>query len=905
MIRVLSTATFLLLLLTPALQAQLDRHLRISTPRLDFDTLCGEVSCRDLLLENLGSSDLEVRSITLPQIPFSIAAGAPFVTPLQIPAGASRTLRLCFSPTIPGLLNSANDLVLTVDTGDAANLARDTLELRGRSRSASLVIEPSDLDIGGILVGAQTCRPVTIRNDGNALIDLQSLRTPGAPFTIVPAITGTLAPGGSLVVDLCFDPTSVGRFTDSLLLENGPCRNPARLLLRGAGMDEAPDIGPILQISPLDIDFDTTRCGTRKCRDITIRNVGNAPSTLDNFDSLIFPFSTTYPPTPLVLPPDSSLRLRVCYAPDDAPRQDTQLVHFNGDSRYSLTIGAVFDVSLSMDTTFGGSTTTLKIDAARDGGRAFLSSLISDTLRGVVDTAAVYEFGTDRDFNQRQDYTTDAAALVAAVPTVAFGFGTCIFFALDRVMTDLRQENFPGRRVIVLLTDGRNSFGCPQPVLAQIIADAQAAGVRIYTIGIGDVGDVNDAELGALASQTGGRYFFASSADSLLAVYQAISEDLSKGADGYIRLTGEGAAPLLSFDPPLLQFDSVRVDSTRCADLTVRNDGNAPYEGGPLAGIDAPFATATPILPPLLPGESTTVEICFGPDRLRLRLDTVRLSYYRCAEEELTATLEGVGYDSVVVEMRDRYVGRPNSIVTIPLHLLDPLPEKYEVDSIRFTVRFNKTMLALGPDFVELGDPVASKPSAGGSAAREMLAEVEFADYSSDTATVGVLLYGGRARSDLPTNELAGLNFLVLLGNSLETTVEVSSATFADGNPKVGRKNPAIFAIDSICYLPERLLDGSARYNGRITRAVVRDGVIGVDYLIEMAEGSDPLATSVEIYDRLGRRSLQLLDREVDRGDTYRVVAPVDALQPGVYFVVLRFGDDLHSTLITIGGVDQ
>ncbi len=901
MIRAAATALFLLLFTTPHLFAQLDQHLRISTPSVDFDTLCGEVSCRDVLFANIGSVPIEVRSITTPQIPFSIAAAPPFATPLLINPGTTRTLRLCFSPTIPGLVGSANDLVLTVDTGDAANLARDTLEIRGISRSASIVVEPSDLNIGGILVGSQTCRPITIRNDGNAPATLASLGVPGAPFSITPAPSGTLLPGQSIVVDLCFDPTSVGRFSDSLLLANGSCRTPAILRMQGAGMDQAPDIGPILQISPLEIDFDTTRCGTEKCRDITIRNVGNAPSTIDNFDSLIFPFSTTYPQTPLVLPADSSLTLTICYAPDDAPRQDTQLVHFNGDSRYSLTIGTIFDVSLSMDTLFGGSLTIEKIDAARDGGRNFLSSLISDTLRGVVDTAAVYEFATVGDFRQRQDYTTDAALLVAAVPTTAFGFGTCIFYALDQVITDLRQENLPGRRVIVILTDGTNSGFCAQVGLARIIADAQAAGVRIYTIGIGDPGDVNDLELGALASQTGGRYFFASSADSLLAVYQAISEDLSKGADGYFRLIGEGAAPLLSFDPPTLSFDSVRVDSTRCADLTVRNDGNAPYAGGPLDGIDPPFATATPILPPLLPGESTTVEICFGPDRLRTRLDTVRLSYFRCADEELIALLDGVGYDSVVVEMRDRYTGRPGSIVQIPLYLLDPLPEKYEVDSIRFEIRFNKTMLALGPDFVDLRGEEAGKIVAENGAAENMIAEIEYADYSTDTATVGVLLHGGRAVSDLPTTELARLNFLVLLGNALETTVEVSSSTFADGNPKVGRKNPATFVIDSICYLPERLLDGSARYNGTITKVVVHDGRLEVEYGLEIAEGTDPVAISIDLYDQLGRERMTMIEGSAEESGTFRVTAPDRSLHPGVYFVVLHVGDRLHSVLITVG----
>ena len=885
----------LFLLLAPTLSAQLNRHLQISSSRVDFDTLCGEVACRDVTLVNISTDPIEILSLTTPQVPFSQSATPPLVFPVTIPSGGTQTIQYCFSPTIPGLAGSGNDLIITVDTGDAANLARDTLELRGRSRSGSIVIEPSDLNIGGILVGSQTCRQVTIRNDGNAPVPLTTLANIAPPFTITPAPTGTLAPGGSRVVTLCFNPTSVGRFNDQLVLANGPCRGDAVLTLQGAGMDIAPDIGPILQVSPTSIDFDTTRCGTVKCREITIRNVGNAPSEIDNFDSLIFPFSGTYPATPYTLEPDSSLVLRFCYAPDDAPRQDSQLVHFNGDSRYSLTIATLFDVSGSMDTLFGGSRTILKINAAHDGGVAFLGALISDTLRGVVDTAAVYQFGSERDYQQLQNYTTDVTALIAAVPNIALNTGTCIFYALEQVIADLRQENFPGRRVIVLLTDGQNNSGCAQQTLAQIIADAQAAGVRIYTIGIGDVGDVDDVELGALASQTGGRYFFASTADSLLSVYQQISEDLSKGADGYVWLKGEGSAPLLTIDPPLIQFDSVRVDSTRCATVTFENSGNAPWPGGPVEGFDPPFATTTPILPPLVPGESVSIEICFGPDRLRLQDDTISLSYFRCADEELSARLEGVGYDSVVVEMRGRYIGKPGSTIDIPVYLLDPLPEKYRVDSIRFGVRFNKTMLSIAPDFVTID----------GGAADGMIAEVEAADYTTDTAFVSILLHGGRAVSDLPTSELARLRFLVLLGNSMETTVETYSATFADGNPKVGRINPAIFAIDSICYLPDRLLDGSARYNGTITKVTTQGSQVNVRFEVVMAHDISPVPISVELYDRTGRVVMSLGEMMVDQSGTYQIAGGGEKISSGIYYVALRVGERSHTVLTTIGGSER
>src|SRR5690606_15463199 len=138
--------------------------------------------------------------------------------PLTIPPGGVRSIRFCFESSFADLINARNNLAMEVDTGDVQNLARDTIALVGSSRSGSLVIEPGDLDIGGILVGSQACRSITIRNDGNADLPLGILRSPGAPFSVSPPITGPLAPGASISVDICFDPTSVGRFLDSLTI---------------------------------------------------------------------------------------------------------------------------------------------------------------------------------------------------------------------------------------------------------------------------------------------------------------------------------------------------------------------------------------------------------------------------------------------------------------------------------------------------------------------------------------------------------------------------------------------------------------------------------------------------------------------------------------------------------------
>jgi Ca-activated chloride channel family protein len=99
-------------------------------------------------------------------------------------------------------------------------------------------------------------------------------------------------------------------------------------------------------------------------------------------------------------------------------------------------------------------------------------------------------------------------------------------------------------RVLVLLTDGVNTAGNVAPLAAARLA--KAAGVRIYTIGVGSAGqninvfgfrmnasdnELDVAALTRIARETGGRFFRAADGDQLVAAYQTIDalEPLAQG----------------------------------------------------------------------------------------------------------------------------------------------------------------------------------------------------------------------------------------------------------------------------------------------------------------------------------------------------------------------------------------
>ena len=140
--------------------------------------------------------------------------------------------------------------------------------------------------------------------------------------------------------------------------------------------------------------------------------------------------------------------------------------------------------------------------------------------------------------------TLDYAVLERAVTQLRVGTledGTAIGSGLATAVNRLRRV--PTRsRVVLLLTDGVNNRGAIDPRTA---ADAAAAfGVKVYTIGVGTIGEariptgrglngfryemlpveIDEDLLRDIATKTGGRYFRATDTESLTRIFQQIDQ---------------------------------------------------------------------------------------------------------------------------------------------------------------------------------------------------------------------------------------------------------------------------------------------------------------------------------------------------------------------------------------------
>lgn len=635
--------------------------------------------------------------------------------------------------------------------------------------------------------------------------------------------------------------------------------------------------GPVLRVTPDPQDFDTTMCGTTKCATVTFRNVGDTLLRVYSIDGATAPFSSQFT-APFDLAPGAARTFPVCYSAGSTSRRDSQRVAYRADTRVSLSIGMLFDVSGSMLQAIGTGDATTRITAAHNAGRSFIDNIL--TTADIRDEAAVVQFAATSDYAVRQTWTGDRDLLRAAVPNAAPGTHTCLYDAIGRTVGYVAPRQ--NRRVLIVLTDGGDACNQAGATVPTAIAAAQAAGVRVFTIGIGSA---NAGILTQIATATGGQYFTATSMSDLVGVYRTIATLLGKNIDGSFELRGRTVSPRMSIDPLELAFDSTRVGESRCLPVIIRNTGDAPLSIAGVDDVSTPFELGALPTAPILPGGSASVEVCFRPDRLRLLSATATFRHNACAQDPVALGLEGIGYDSLTLALRGTFTARPGSVVEIPVILEETLPTTYDVRSLVLTVAYDKTVLHPADGFiVQPGTISATMPVATHSSV-----------YGRTEASTRIVLEGGELAGSAGST-VARLAFLVLHGSALSTEVRITGAMLEDGNPRAGWIDSALVVADSLCYQGDRLVDASARYGGIFKSVLLRrDGAAGsASYSI-----ATPAITRMGLHDALGREVLRVVDEWTDAGE-HSTPIDVSSLTNGTYYLRIQSGTESDVRAITV-----
>lgn len=187
---------------------------------------------------------------------------------------------------------------------------------------------------------------------------------------------------------------------------------------------------------------------------------------------------------------------------------------------------------------------------------------------GTNDEAEIIKFASMIEVTQA--FTSDKALLTTAVQsTPNLGDYTAVYDAVVKAVDDISAST-TNRKAIIILTDGKDDDGNGNPLsvngLDDVIADANAKGVPVFTVGLGSA---NTQILQQMAADTGGTYFDSSTSDNLTTVYKQL-------------------ASLLFTNQYILTYPSGLV-STTTGDLTL----NATYASG-ISGSNAKTILACP-----------------------------------------------------------------------------------------------------------------------------------------------------------------------------------------------------------------------------------------------------------------------------------------------------------------------
>jgi hypothetical protein len=202
-----------------------------------------------------------------------------------------------------------------------------------------------------------------------------------------------------------------------------------------------------------------------------------------------------------------------------------------GAERQSVDVMLAIDSSGSMSTNDPGrlrvAAAALLIDALQDGDRV-----------GVVDF--------DSTARLLRPLSSDLQAAKDALGRVRAAGGTSLSAPMSLALSRLDSIDWKGAsRAIVLLTDG---VGAYDPVYTQWAKDR---GIVVYTVGLGRATD--EALLDQIATETGGKFYLADSADDLAGVFRTGVTPEIVGAD----LDGDGLADRAEVDGMLTSTGKV------------------------------------------------------------------------------------------------------------------------------------------------------------------------------------------------------------------------------------------------------------------------------------------------------------------------------------------------------------
>jgi hypothetical protein len=298
---------------TPVFTVTPQPVIGVTPTSLSFGSVkVGQTRDLQITVRNTGNAPLMVSSINSNNAQFNVISPT---APFTVAVGASITVNLRFAPTSAGVKTGT----LSINNNDPSRTRVD-VALAGTGLAPLVEVAPQSLNFGNVATGESLVSMLTVRNMGNAPLNISSITSSDQQFTIsLPTTTFTLPAGSSIKVNVRFAPTSAGAKTGTLSINsNDPSRPRLDVPMTGTGL------APAIDVSPAGLSFGQVRLAQTKDLVVTIRNTGAATLKVSSITSSNPQFSVTQfveKPSnairslPLSIAPNASVEVTVRFRP--------------------------------------------------------------------------------------------------------------------------------------------------------------------------------------------------------------------------------------------------------------------------------------------------------------------------------------------------------------------------------------------------------------------------------------------------------------------------------------------------------------------------------------------------------------------------------------------------------------
>ena len=167
---------------------------------------------------------------------------------------------------------------------------------------------------------------------------------------------------------------------------------------------------------------------------------------------------------------------------------------------------------------------TLILDRVKEAAEQFLIRLLPE------DSGRVGAFNDKIEFHPEEAFTNDRDLLIRSLRELDFGYPTRLWDAIDESIR--RLEPVPGRRVVVVFTDGADTAS--RRDLGDVMTQAREKEVMVYAVGLKTEISAGgrrqrsspDRGLKRLAEETGGGFFLLEKEDELGPTFTRVAQEL-------------------------------------------------------------------------------------------------------------------------------------------------------------------------------------------------------------------------------------------------------------------------------------------------------------------------------------------------------------------------------------------